>query len=260
MSSSQSATVTATLSGQSQQAILSLSAVAAQLSGLTCSPASVTGPGTSTCTATLTAAASSAASVTLSSNNTSVTVPGSVNIGAGLSSATFTATVAAVTSNQTALLTATLNGGSKTFTLTAKSCDEGAAQVAILLAYCDVQQHVSAKCTVTLNAAATTDSVVSIASSSALLSVPASVTVPAGQSSATFDAISGTVSASQNADGYGRLERPKPAGHHHPGGARELPGIPDLARRTVHDSGRFSLGYFWRRLGEPAECGKRLQR
>ena len=32
-----------------------------------------------------------------------------------------------------------------------------------------------------------------------MLSVPASVTVPAGQSSATFDAVSGDVSASQNA-------------------------------------------------------------
>ena len=67
----------------------------------------------------MTAAASSAASVTLLSNNTSVTVPGSVNIGAGLSSANFTATVAAVVSNQTALLTATLNGVSQTFTLSA---------------------------------------------------------------------------------------------------------------------------------------------
>jgi hypothetical protein len=199
VSSNQSATVTATLSGQSQQAILSLTAaVAAQLSGLTCSPGSVTGPGTSTCTATLSAAASSAASVTLSSNNTSVTVPGNVNISTGLSSATFTATIAAVTSNQNALLTATLNGGSQTFTLTAKSATKGQPK-SLSCSPTAMSSHVSAKCSVSLNAATTTDSVVSIASSSSLLSVPANVTIPAGQSNATFDAISGNVGASQNA-------------------------------------------------------------
>ena len=58
-------------------------------------------------------------SVTLASNNANVTVPGSVNIGTGLSSATFTATVAAVTSDQAALLTATLNSVSQSFTLSA---------------------------------------------------------------------------------------------------------------------------------------------
>jgi hypothetical protein len=199
VSSNQSAIVTATLSGQSQQATISLAAAAAaQLSGLTCSPATVTGPGTSACTATLTAAASSAASVTLASNNTSVTVPGSVNIGAGLSSATFTATVAAVTSNQAALLTASLNGGSQTFTLTAQSTTKGQPK-SLHCSPAAMSSHVAGKCAVTLNSAATIDSVVALASSSSLLSVPTTVTVAAGQSSATFDATSGSVSASQNA-------------------------------------------------------------
>jgi len=197
--SSQNATVTATLSGQSQQAILSLTAAAAaQLSSLTCSPGSVTGPGTSTCTVILSAVASSAASVTLSSNNTNVTVPGSVNIGTGLSSATFTANIAAVTSNQSALLTATLNGGSQTFTLTAKSATKGQPK-SLSCSPSAMSSHVSTKCSVSLTAATTTNSVVSVASSSSLLSVPANVTIPAGQSSATFDATSGSVGASQNA-------------------------------------------------------------
>ncbi len=199
VSSSQSAIVTATLSGQNQQATISLAApVAAQLSSLSCSPATVTGPATSTCTATLTAAASSAASVTLASNNTNVTVPGSVNIGSGLSSATFTATVASVSSNQTALLTATLNGSSQTFTIT----DQGGSKGQPKSLHCSpsaMSSNKSGKCAVILNAAAPADSVVSLASSSSLLSVPASITVPAGQSSVTFDAVSGSVNASQNA-------------------------------------------------------------
>ena len=199
VSGSQSAIVTATLSGQSQQATISLAAAAAaQLSSLSCSPATVTGPGASTCTATLTAATSAAASVTLLSNNASVTVPGSVNIAAGLSSATFTATVAAVTSNQSALLTATLNGVSQSFTLNAKSTMKGQPK-SLHCSPTAIASHTSGKCAVALDAAAMTDSVVSIASSTPLLSVPPSITVPAGQTSATFDATSGSVSASQNA-------------------------------------------------------------
>jgi len=196
VNSSQNATVTATLNGQSQQAVVSLAA-AAQLSGLTCSPASVNAPGASTCTVTLTAAASSAVSVTLLSNNTSVTVPGGVNIGAGLSSATFSATVAAVSTTQSALLTATLNSVSQTFTLTAKSSGKG--KPSLSCSPTAMTSHVSAKCTVSLNTVTTGDSVVSIASSSPLLSVPSNVTVLSGQTSTTFSATSGSVNSSQNA-------------------------------------------------------------
>ena len=195
VSSSQSAIVTATLSGQSQQATISLAA-AAQLSSLTCSPATVNAPGTSTCTAALTAAASSATSVTLLSNNANVTVPGSVSIGAGLSSATFTATVAAVTSDQTALLTATLNGVSQTFTLSAAA----PAQISSLAcAPSTLGSNATSTCTVTLNKAASSAATVSLASSSGLLTVPASVTVASSQSIATFTASSGTVITSQSA-------------------------------------------------------------
>jgi hypothetical protein len=197
VSSSQNVIITATLSGQSQQANISLAA-AAQINSLTCSSAVVNAPGTSTCTVTLTATASSSASVALSSNNANVTVPGSVDIGSGLSSATYTVTVAAGSSNQTALLTATLNGGSQAFSLSTQSTNNR-RPTSLLCSPSAITSHVTAHCAVTLDAAATTDSAVSIASSSPLLSAPASVTVPAGQNSATFDAVSGSVSASQSA-------------------------------------------------------------
>ena len=197
VSSSQSATVTATLNSQNQQATISLAA-AAPLSGLSCSPPTVTAPGTSTCTVTLTAAASSAASVTLASNNANVTVPASVNIGAGLSSAAFTASVAAVASNQTALLTATFSGVSQSFTLTVQS-SASRGPTSLSCSPSAIASNVSANCTVSLGSAIPSDSVVAIASSSQFLSVPSSVTVPAGQSSATFTALAGTVNSSQSA-------------------------------------------------------------
>ena len=195
VSGSQSATVTATLNGQSQPSTISLAAVA-QISSLSCSPATVNAPGTSTCTVALTAAAVSAASVTLSSNNANITVPASVNIGAGLSSAIFTASVASVTSDQTALLTSTLNGSSKTFTLTGSA----PAQLSSLAcAPTTLGSNSSSTCTVTLSKAAISAATVTLASNNVLLAVPANVVVASGQSSATFSATSGSVSSTQNA-------------------------------------------------------------
>jgi len=88
------------------------------ISSLSCTPSTVTGPGSSACTVTLSSAAgSSGATVSLSSNNAAVTVPGSVLVASGAVSAAFNATVAAVPSNQTATLKATLGTSSQSFLL-----------------------------------------------------------------------------------------------------------------------------------------------
>ncbi len=197
ISSSQSATITATMNGVSQQATISLAAPS-QLSSLTCAPANLSGPGAALCMVTMGTAPASAVSITLASNNTSITVPANVNIGAGQSSATFSATVAAVTSNQAALLTATLSGVSKTFTVTATAA--AAAQLTSLACTpAALASNLSTTCTLKLSAAAASAAVVSLASNNGLLSVPANVTVAVGQSGTTFTAHSGSVSGSQNA-------------------------------------------------------------
>ena len=88
------------------------------LTGLSCSPSSVTAPGSATCTVTLSAAALTGGSaVSLSSNNTSVTVPASVTVAAGSTTAAFTASVASVSSALTATLTARYGSASQTFSL-----------------------------------------------------------------------------------------------------------------------------------------------
>jgi uncharacterized protein (TIGR03437 family) len=90
------------------------------LSGLSCNPSSVTGPGSSACTVTLnTSAPTGGFTATLASNNTAVTVPANVTVPAGSSSAGFTARVASVSTTQTATLTASAGGVSKTFLLSA---------------------------------------------------------------------------------------------------------------------------------------------
>ena len=86
------------------------------LSGLSCTPASVSSPGTAACTVTLSAAAAASGfPVSLASANTSVSVPATVTVPAAASSVAFTATAVAVTTAQTAVLTASASGISKTF-------------------------------------------------------------------------------------------------------------------------------------------------
>ena len=87
-------------------------------SGLSCTPAGVTAPGTAACTVTLSSPAPAGGlNVGLASNNSNVSIPGSLAVPPGSSSAGFTATVAAVTSAQSASLTASAGGVTKTFSL-----------------------------------------------------------------------------------------------------------------------------------------------
>ena len=192
----QSVTVTATMSGVSQQSTISLAAVT-QLSNVSCAPGTVSSPGASSCTVTLSAAALSAVSIMLASNNTSVTVPASVNIGAGQNSATFTATAAAVVSNQFAVLTATLDGVSRPFTLIS-TAPSSAQLTSLVCTPSTLGSNASSTCTVTLNTAAASAATVSLVSNNGLLTVPASIIVPASQSSAAFSANSGAVSGTQS--------------------------------------------------------------
>ena len=196
VSSNQSAIVTATLNGQSQPYTVGLAA-AAQLSSLSCASGTVSSPGTALCSVTLTAATLNTITIAMQSNNISVTVSSGVNIGAGLASTTFNASVASVPSNQTALLTATLNGISKTFIISA-TATVPPQLTTLSCTPSTLASHVSTACTITLNKPATSTATVLLASNSASISLPASATIAFGQSSATFAAVSGAVSGNQN--------------------------------------------------------------
>ncbi len=91
---------------------------AGALSELSCANASMSGAGEDACTVTLNAAAPTGGLVvTLASTNTFVAVPATLTVPAGSTSAGFSASVAAVPSAQTASLTATAGGVTKTFAL-----------------------------------------------------------------------------------------------------------------------------------------------
>jgi hypothetical protein len=156
-------------------------------------PSNVVGGTTSTGTVTLgIAAPSGGAVIPLSSSNTSLaTVPASVTVPAGQTSATFTANTTAVTATTPVDVTATYDGvtvSGRMFLLISRAVDS------VTLSPSSVVSPASSTGTVTMRAAAPTgNAVVDLASSNSVLAtVPFSVVVPAGQSSATI-----TVNAAQ---------------------------------------------------------------
>ncbi len=190
IATTQSATITATLNGASHSASLNLVAPAL-LSALTCNPATVNSSASSTCIVTLNQAAPPAGStVTLSGNSTLLAIPASVAVAPGATSASFNVTAEKITTNQRVTVSASLNGGSQTVSLSL------VAPVLVSALACNPGTIVPGNasiCTVTLNQpAASAGNVVALSDNTSLLTIPATVTVPAGVTSITFTAGAGT--------------------------------------------------------------------
>jgi hypothetical protein len=165
------------------------------VSGVALSATTIAVGGTAQGTVSLTAAASTAASITVTSSNPAVaTVQTPVTIQAGSSSATFTFVAVAA---GTATITASLNGSSSqspTLTVTGQRV----ALSAISLSTSSVVGGNTVTGTVTLTAAAPAGGAVVSLSAGDPVTVPSSVTVPAGSANATFTistrAVGGTIS------------------------------------------------------------------
>lgn len=161
----------------------------AGLSTVELSPTSVTGGTSSTGTVTLTAGApSGGASVLLSSSNTAVaTVPSSATLAAGETSATFTVSTSSVSVDTSATISATYDGVTRTADL-AVTAEAGATLSTLSLNPTTVTGGESSTGTVHLTSAAPSGGadIVLDSSNTAVATVPESVTVPAGETSATF--------------------------------------------------------------------------
>jgi hypothetical protein len=170
------------------------------LSAVSVNPASVAGGNGSTGTATLTAAApAGGAVVSLASSQTSVaTVPASVTIAAGATSATFAVTTSSVAANTAVTITASYGGVNRTTTLTVTPVAAAASLQAVSLNPATVTGGSGSTGTATLTTAAPAGgAVVSLASSNpGVATVPASVTIAAGATSATFAATTSSVASS----------------------------------------------------------------
>src|ERR1035441_2100938 len=169
--------------------------VATAISSIACSPGTLVPSSSSTCTVTL--AGSGGGVIGLSSNSANLTVPASVTIPFGSISGTFLAAASAFTADQTATVTATLNGSSQSATL---SLVAPVTLSALQCAAASLASNASTTCTVMLSKAPATSTVVALANSApSILTVPASVSVAANATSATFTASTGTLVSGQTA-------------------------------------------------------------
>jgi hypothetical protein len=107
------------------------------VASMSLNPTTVTGGNSSTGTVTLTAVAPAPTTVAIASNNAAATVPNSVVVPAGLSSRTFSVSTTQVQAMTTAVITASLNGTSRSANLTINSAAGGADTVSITRAEYD---------------------------------------------------------------------------------------------------------------------------
>ncbi|MCS7300633.1 MAG: S8 family serine peptidase [Fimbriimonadales bacterium] len=160
------------------------------LSNLSLNPTSVTGGGTATGTVTLTAAAPAGGFVVnLSSSNPSVAAtPSSVTVPAGATSANFTVSTSAVTSSTNVTITASANGVTRQATLTVNPANQSVSLQSLTISPNTVIGGSTATGTVTLTSPAPAGGVVVTLRSSNpnRASVPATITIPAGATSANF--------------------------------------------------------------------------
>jgi hypothetical protein len=169
-----------------------------RLSSLTHTPDSVIGGKSATGTVSLTTPApSGGATIPLSDNSGALTVPASITVPAGQTSATFAITTSAVTSDTTVVISATFAGDTFNDAIILRTMLQ-----AVDLNPSTVVGGTPSTGTVILGAPAPAGgAVVTLSSSNTILvTVPASVTVPAGATSATFTANTRTVTSFSFAD------------------------------------------------------------
>lgn len=181
---------------------LSIAASASsQINRVSCGGNAYSAAGTDSCSVYLSSKASGSLTVTLQSNNPAVKVPGSVNVRSGRLSTGFIATVASVTTPQSATITAQAGGVTSAFnialspattistgTLQGLSCADGTFTG---------PQAGTNPCTITFSSAPASTEAVTLSSSTAQITVPASITVAAGATTANFTAVMNSITTAQ---------------------------------------------------------------
>ena len=201
VTTSTSSIISASYAGVTDTARLSVATVSV-LSSLTLNPASVVGGNTSLGTVTLNAAAPpSGAVVSLSSSNTAAaTVPVSVTIPSGAISTTFTVTTSSLATSTSSTISASYAGETETAILSVQAASSVTTLSSLTLNPTNLVGGNTSQGTVTLSAAAPSPGVVVTLSSSntAAATVPASVSIASGASSATFTVGTSSVSTSSS--------------------------------------------------------------
>jgi hypothetical protein len=200
VSTHDSAVITATWNGSTQEAAITVSPAA--LTSLALSPTRVAGGTTSRGTVTLNGRAPAGGAVVslVSDNRTVVTIPASVTIPAGATGASFNIATKSVTAQTAVFISANYAGVTKSATLTVTPQTSGVTLSSLALNPASVTGGKTSQATITLSGAAPSGGAVVALSSSntAAATVPASVTVAAGATSATFTVTTKAVAATTN--------------------------------------------------------------
>lgn len=173
----------------------------AEISGLSCEQAQVTGAGSDSCTISISMAASNGGlQVHLSSNSSAIKVPASVKVPAGASSVKFAASLSKVSSDETGTITASHGGVSKSFSISlspATTANGGPGLKSFSCANTSFTGAGKTTCTVALSAKTSKTVSVALASTSTSVVVPASASIAAGASAASFSATIDAVEKAQ---------------------------------------------------------------
>lgn len=188
-SSTSSSVITASAGGVSRTALFTVTSANPTLSNLSISPLSVTGGSSATGTVTLTAPATgSGITVALSSDSAIASVPTSVTVAPGASTASFAVTTSPVSTSQSTIIRATHGTASRAFTLSVTPAATGPAVTSVTLSESSVVGGTAVTGTVRLESVAPQGGTTVFLSSdnTAVATVPPSVTVAAGATTATF--------------------------------------------------------------------------
>ena len=177
----QSASVTASYNGSFQSASIALVA-AMQVTSLTCNQSGLMSAGTATCSVTLSQTASANTLVSLSSNSALLTVPVNVTVPAGSNTASFTTTAGTITADTSGVITSALGTSSMIDTMLLWSTP---ALSSLACTPASLKVGGGSTCTVTLSKTAGAITI-GVSANNAALTVPASVIVPQGATTATF--------------------------------------------------------------------------
>lgn len=172
---------------------------AVTLSTITCGTQSLTGAQSKACSVSLSGTAVSPTTVSLTSSNAALQVPASVVVASGASTTGFNAVSSTVSKSTSVTITGNADGVTKTDVITLYPGPVAVATLSRLS--CGTQTltgPTTEACSVYLSAAATSQTVVTLASSSSSVTVPASVTVATGASSAGFSVAASAVSTTQS--------------------------------------------------------------
>jgi hypothetical protein len=177
---------------------------AATLTMISCGVQSMTGGQTKACSVYLSASATSSTTVSLTSSDAALKLPPSVVIAAGQKSADFNAVTLAVTKSVSVTITANAQGVTETDVVTLNPVAESPTSPVATLnnVSCGMQSltgPMTMSCSVSLSGAASSQTLVTLSSSSSALRAPASVTVPKGGTSTPFSVTAAAVNASQKA-------------------------------------------------------------